>query len=309
MNSTTLPDTVLRCSRPAIHQLAAFLAVAHAGSFTAAARLLGTTQPAVSQTIRRLEDIYGGDLFERGSGKPLTLTPIGEAVMPLIRAALDLIDRQIDVAARTAQGRHGSLSLGFGAGFFAAALRTGIVRFAARAPDVRLLLVEDSPRALSEQLQSRALDLIVTPSIPPLDDPRFDQEVLWEERLVAVIAADHALATNPALDWDMLARTPLIMRAVSDDGLRARMGPRHIDSTAHAVSHGVLFDLVGLGVGVSIVAESETRPQPGIVFRPILEENARITMQAVWPRDDRNPLRHAFLTVIREQHSILGSAL
>ena len=53
-----------------------FLAVAAEGSFTAAARKLGVSQPAVSSQISALEDVLGCSLFVRGAA--LQLTPSGE---------------------------------------------------------------------------------------------------------------------------------------------------------------------------------------------------------------------------------------
>ena len=53
-----------------------FLAVADEGSFTAAARKLGVSQPAVSAQVSALEQVLGCALFERGA--VLRLTPSGE---------------------------------------------------------------------------------------------------------------------------------------------------------------------------------------------------------------------------------------
>ena len=57
-------------------RLRVFLRVAELGSFTAAAKALGITQPAVSQHIAELEKFAGGQLFERGRGR-ISLTGRG----------------------------------------------------------------------------------------------------------------------------------------------------------------------------------------------------------------------------------------
>ncbi|WP_119036298.1 LysR family transcriptional regulator [Hephaestia caeni] len=135
------------CARPELHQLAVFLQVVEQRSFTGAARRLGCSQPAVSQTIRRLEDIYGGDLFARWRGAPLALTPIGKAVLPGVRLILYAVDRQMADATSTAQSGGGTLSVGFCPGLFGGRFRTGMATFATEAPLVRLRLVEDAPDA------------------------------------------------------------------------------------------------------------------------------------------------------------------
>ena len=68
-----------------LHQLETFLAVVREGTFSAAAKGLGRTQPAISQVISRLEDEVGQRLFERpgrrggltDAGKTLVDTPNG----------------------------------------------------------------------------------------------------------------------------------------------------------------------------------------------------------------------------------------
>ena len=50
-----------------LFQLEAFLAVVREGSFSAAAKALYRTQPAISQTIKKLEDEIGRPLFDRSS--------------------------------------------------------------------------------------------------------------------------------------------------------------------------------------------------------------------------------------------------
>ena len=57
-------------------RLEVFVAVARTGSFTAASRALGVSQPAVSQNIGQLEEMIGTKLFERNRGS-VTLTDAG----------------------------------------------------------------------------------------------------------------------------------------------------------------------------------------------------------------------------------------
>ena len=59
--------------------LRAFLAVARAGNLTAAAERIGLTQPALTKTIRRVEQDYGALLFERTT-RGMVLTHVGETL-------------------------------------------------------------------------------------------------------------------------------------------------------------------------------------------------------------------------------------
>ena len=69
-----------------------FIAVAQAGTFTAAGRSLGLTQSAVSAQIKRLEQFIGMPLFER-SAKSAVLNAQGREVLAQAKEAVALVDR------------------------------------------------------------------------------------------------------------------------------------------------------------------------------------------------------------------------
>ena len=287
-----------------INQLETFLIVSETRSFAAAARQLGISQPAVSQTIGRLEELYGGDLFERRRGAPLVLTPIGDAILPSVRTILDTIDIQMMRAAATAQSRAGNLTLGFMPGLLTGPLRAGIANFKAKSSQVRLRLVEALPGELHRQLNERAIDIMIVALMPKLESKTLVQEHQWDERLVMALPADHPLAQQAALSWREIAELPIILKDSHFELVAYRTLLDRLDRQVHLEQHDVscatLLDMVGLGLGATIVFASGAMPHRGVVFRRIDEENATVGIDAVWPKDDGNPLRHRLLSLIRE---------
>jgi DNA-binding transcriptional LysR family regulator len=73
-------------------RLRAFVWILEEGSFVAAARRLGRTQPAVTRMLQTLEDQVGAELVERRT-KPLRPTPIGARVLQTARDILSAADR------------------------------------------------------------------------------------------------------------------------------------------------------------------------------------------------------------------------
>ncbi|MBO4671550.1 MAG: LysR family transcriptional regulator [Bacteroidales bacterium] len=72
-------------------RLETFVTLAELGSFTAAARKLGLSQPTVSQQVSALESWAGGELFVRGNA-PVALTPRGEVFCSYARRILSLYE-------------------------------------------------------------------------------------------------------------------------------------------------------------------------------------------------------------------------
>ncbi len=100
---------------PPLKSLAAFEATVRLQSMTAAARELGTTQPAISQRIRQLEDTLGLPLFDRG-GRQLHPTRDGLAYHEEVAGALRRIrgaTRRLRARA-TARGRELTIAVHFG---------------------------------------------------------------------------------------------------------------------------------------------------------------------------------------------------
>lgn len=79
-----------------------FFAAAQQGSFKLAAEELSLTTSAVSQSIKKLEDLVGVNLFARKSNK-VYLTPVGAELMKYVEAGLDMIAEGLKVVSESAQ--------------------------------------------------------------------------------------------------------------------------------------------------------------------------------------------------------------
>src|ERR1700751_2987423 len=80
--------------REELGDLTAFLAVAEERSFTRAAAKLGTSQSALSHTVRRLETRLGLRLLTRTT-RSVAPTEAGERLIETLRPAFDEIDRKL----------------------------------------------------------------------------------------------------------------------------------------------------------------------------------------------------------------------
>ncbi|MFP3557198.1 LysR substrate-binding domain-containing protein [Paraburkholderia sp. SIMBA_049] len=123
---------------PPMQTLSAFESAARLASFTAAARELGSTQPAVSQRIVQLEEDLGAPLFERGH-RGVTLTPEGALLYEAVRTGLDTIrEATSDIRARRATG---ALTILTDAGFATYWLMPRLARLKASMPGVNVKIV------------------------------------------------------------------------------------------------------------------------------------------------------------------------
>lgn len=181
-----------------IDLLRAFVAVAEARSFSAAARRLNCTQAAASQKIRRLEAQLGGPLFTRTS-RAVALTDSGQMLLAYAGRMLRLHEEA--AAAVTAVRRGARLRFGISEEQALCYLPAALPRYLAAMPEVQLEVHCDGSTALVERVQDGQLDLalgIRHPGIP-------GGEAVGRETLCWVAGANFApdpaqplpLAVNP----------------------------------------------------------------------------------------------------------------
>lgn len=196
-----------------------FTAVADQGSMTVAANMLHMTQGAVSQQVKRLEEMLGSTLFERDK-RGLRLTDAGERLRGNARRLLMLNDDiWADMTERTVQG---SVRLGVPYDLVGATLAPVLKSYADRYPQVEISLVCASSPELLEELEKGAIDLCV------VEEPfgSSQGECLVVERLVWVGAKGGNAYRKMPLPISMVADTcafrSSVFAALSSGGRRWR---------------------------------------------------------------------------------------
>jgi molybdate transport repressor ModE-like protein len=135
-----------------------FSAVVRAGSFTRAARDLKLSEPTISRRIKRLEELLGARLFDRGQGSP-RLTREGRRVLDHANSAERSLGRAMTASQDTARGIDGDCSLVMGEGLGAYWMPNFVTAFLDRHPaiDIRLFttpaLAQDQTAIYDIQVQ------------------------------------------------------------------------------------------------------------------------------------------------------------
>jgi DNA-binding transcriptional LysR family regulator len=142
-----------------LSQIAAFDSIVRLGSFHAAARELGLTQPSVSQRIRDLEQALRAPLFVR-RGPRIALTAEGHALVDQARHLLD--DARIIVARfRDRDPLRGLLRLGLNESFALVGLPDLLQRLLAQHPDLRTSVHVGDTGEVTRLLNERKLDVAI----------------------------------------------------------------------------------------------------------------------------------------------------
>jgi len=139
--------------------LRSFVMVADTGGVTRAAHTLNLTQSAVSMQLRRLEETFGRQLYER-AGRSVKLTPEGEVLVSYARRLVALND---EVWRRMTEAEFdGAISLGVPHDIINPYIPGLLKRFRRDYPRVRVELVISFTEILLQRLEAGEIDAILT---------------------------------------------------------------------------------------------------------------------------------------------------
>ena len=221
--------------RISLQAIEAFLAAADEGSVMAAARRLAVSASGVSQLISGLESALGVVLFDR-SGRPRQLTPAGDT----FRRHAQAIANEL-AAARAAIGLAGlsglsNFRLGFIEDFEAEVTPSLLSDLGRDWPGCQFLLETGPSHRLHEQLDARALDLIVAADMGAATDMA-EVHTILEEPFVAVVPKGRGLGATQVASANFAL--PLILYTA-----RHHMGRQIADALARQnVRLGHRFEL------------------------------------------------------------------
>lgn len=236
-------------------QLRSLIAVAEAGSFTAAAATIGVTQSGMSQALAALEASLGVKLLVR-QRHGVELTAFGEQALNHARAAFAHLDAIRCDAATVTREQSGSVRIAAFPSVFATVLPTLLRRFRTLHPGIELVALETDDLEVETWLAAGTVDLGVV--LNPAPDA--NAVPIGQDAWIAILPASHHLARRATLSFAELASEPFVLAT----------GGCHVNARSLADAAGVALTdvrmevrdwtsataLVRAGAGVSLVPES-----------------------------------------------------
>jgi DNA-binding transcriptional LysR family regulator len=277
--------------------------VVESGSLSSAAQSLGIKPSTISRRIIRLEDELGVTIFERGSFG-YRLTTAGRDLLVRIRHVLDAADAVARASKTSGMAETGRVRLGVRMPPVGAPLQPLLAAWRNRHPSVALTLQELNDNEISIALAERTLDaaFVTANSVRRVANTL----PIYREPLFAALPHDHALASNEALTWHHLREQTMLTQGW-DDSYAARdfyasfLGGT-VSFSSHPASKQSVMALVGAGFGITLATRSQSEVLfPGVVYRPIREENAWVQVELAWlPRREEAAVGR-FIAFMRDE--------
>ena len=193
-----------------IEQLQAFLAVTETGNFGQAAQKCNVTQSTISRQIQSLEQDLGLPLFHRTSTAKLTLA--GEKLLPRARKICQEWTTVTKEIVELQAGKQPELCIAVIHSVCSYYLPPVLQQFCRDYPEIQLRVTAlGSDRAL-KVLRDGLVDLAIVMNNRFLtSSPEVVVELLYEEEIEILMAADHPLTQHPLVPWSELVHYPQVV--------------------------------------------------------------------------------------------------
>lgn len=249
-------------------QIKYFLALARTLNFTRAAEACNVTQPALTKSIQRLENEFGGVLLLRERSQT-QLTELGRVVLPLLQQTFDAAENVRREAAQFRKQSSSPLRIAMGHCVDSAVVVPLFRELAGKLPRLELTLREGTADQINHWLLESTIDVTLTADTDSLTE-RAHRWLLFADPVVALLPAGHALARDSHVETIDAYREPFVGRlepCARMDQLATRGGAGHHGKAVivhRAATEAQVQDLVCQGFGLTLSTERQ-RTHPNVV--------------------------------------------
>jgi LysR family carnitine catabolism transcriptional activator len=243
---------------PSLTSLRLFRQVAGSSSFSETARSANLSQPALSRTIKLLEEDLGVRLFDRNS-RNVHLTAAGAALLPIVERLTDDFDLAFRELNQTFAGQRGRVVVGALPSMAVSLLPRTIAAFRLTHPHVEIVVRERPAGVLYHSLHDRLIDLVV--ATPPVATSDVAFQPLMDDDCVLICRPEDAAAIPDPAPWQVFREFPFIgseqhssVRTLTDAAFaKADIATRALYECGQVATVG---GLIAAGLGVSLMPRS-----------------------------------------------------
>jgi DNA-binding transcriptional LysR family regulator len=285
-----------------------FSVLAEEKHFSAAAKRIGIEQPPLSLQIKKLENLIGGELFDRSS-RQITLTALGEALVPEALAVLERTDHLIESIRNIGRGEAGILNIGFATSTSFSGIPSVIQKHKKLYPKVELRLRELSSAAQINELLNGTIDIGFIREAGK-QEGIICKEIVNED-FIAVVSNKHPLAKKEIIRMKDLNNEPFVhfprhvapalYDKVNDVFAAARFHPNIVQE---ALEWQTIISLVEANLGVSVCPASFHELKIGKVqYKPIADVKIKTSISICYHKESRSKLIQPFIELTKEHLS------
>ena len=281
-----------------------FVTVAEELNITRAAEILNISQPPLSLQLKNLEEELDTVLFVRGKRK-LVLTESGKLLYQRAKDILSLAEKTTAEIRSLKAGMTGTVSIGLVEGMAPDIAAEWFSGFLKEHPQVHFRILDGNSDDLIEKMRGGLIDLAVITA--PYDQQLLNSFQVGQEKMVALMRRDHALAVKNSLTAEDLLPEPLIVpsRKAHVDTIRRwfRGTGRKPEIICEMDNYLDAAALAGRGVGISIFPQTAYIMNDSLISKEILVPSADVDYLFVWRKGHQlSLLEETFIDFVKGRY-------
>ncbi|WP_208591222.1 LysR family transcriptional regulator [Gracilibacillus suaedae] len=275
--------------------------VVELGSFTATAEKLNMTQSAVSHAVASLESELAVPLLIRDRRKGITLTEVGQKVLPHMREILKRMESINQEIALATNLETGIIRIGTFASASSCLLPKLLSKFQKKYPRIEFKFYEGTYEEIIEWLSSGIIDIGFV--VKGKSNPDFDLVPLIKDNMVVAYHPDHQFHTKETvsmkdlMDQSFIMPTGMYQSHVEELFEDAQMKPSIRFEVRDCTT---IANMVQEGLGVTIGPELFLKTQKNIKISKLNIKNNREVALACQSIENSSPAVKEFLHVAKD---------
>lgn len=199
-----------------MHQVRYFLALSNTLNFTRAAEECNVTQPALTRSIKQLEEELGGDLIRRERNHS-HLTELGRRMLPLLQQCYEAANSAKNLAKAVRGNEVAPLAVMISNSINIELAMTAFAELFSACQGIRLRIRRGSPEAVFEALKAGDVEVALAGLLDE-DWERLDCWPLFTEKMELAVSQDHRLGRDgiEEVAVNELSNEPLIHRVACE---------------------------------------------------------------------------------------------
>lgn len=282
-----------------LNHLNVFMTAAEKLNLTETAKALFISQPAVSKTIKQLEEALQVRLFVRDKQKGIILTDVGKEVLVLARQMQSIENRIFQVASRESRLLAGKIKIGSFPAASTLLLPEAIARFRAKHPHVHIELNE----GVSDQIKEWVTDRTVEIGLVASPFTGFEYHSLVQDHMVAVIPDDHELQSTAVVDLERYRHDMIYCKGGHEAAMNSILQQHqlNLESSLTVQTAETLIQMVRRRLGIGLVFDfTLSSVSHDLIVKPITPAITREIGVIALSFEEMSPASIAFVRMLRE---------
>jgi len=290
-----------------LKQIRAFLAVAQVKSFAEAAELIHISQPALSTTIKNLEETVGGKLFSRTT-RTLVLTPEGEQFLPVAKRLLADFDNAIIDLHECFSLKRGTLSFAAMPSFASTHLSKQLASFNNQYSGIKVKVHDVIAEDAVEMVRGGKAEFAI--SFDPGGSEDLNFETLFTDEFIAAFPDTHPLNQIKNPQWQDLSQyafitlqRPSSIRLLLDETLANYDISLNVAFEANQLA--TVVQMVANNIGISLIPSLYKQQFTALNLNYCEMDEPRISRRVGIISKKRHSFSNtakAFLTVVKQYY-------